>query len=238
MTSKSFEYCVCPNFLYKDGKCAVCGNWIDDPKEYSKSKRNKFEVRSIVDGDCECLAPAIDLDGVCKSCLRKVALIEPAVFFREAREVSSPKEIKEKDIGVSHQLKGWMERKVVIRFPILLGGLVVALVAFVFLFAGNFGGDSTGSSNSAGKNNSTGKSSNRNTPTSLSKTVVIPNFVGMSVDLLQKNRNKFPGIVIFIDGPSCNLSDLLSGTAIIVSQSKEPLAVRPSPVHVMVRTNC
>jgi len=98
--------------------------------------------------------------------------------------------------------------------------------------------NSTSSSSSAGKNSSTSKSSNRNTSSNSSKTVVVPNFVGMSVELLQKNRFKFPGITIFIAGSSCKISDVLSGTAIIVSQSVEPLAVRRSPAFVTVRTNC
>ena len=95
MTSYKFEYCVCPDFLYKNGKCAVCGNWIDDPKEYSKSKRNNFEIQSVVDGECDCLDPSINLDSICQKCLRKVVLIDPVVFFKESSgksdSVQSPK---------------------------------------------------------------------------------------------------------------------------------------------------
>jgi len=79
--------------LYKNGKCAVCGNWIDDPKEYSKNKRNKYEIQTVVDGECDCLDPSINLAGICQKCFRKVVSIDPVVFFKESSRNSDSVEL-------------------------------------------------------------------------------------------------------------------------------------------------
>lgn len=98
MSSRKDQFCICPDFLYQNGKCAKCGNWIDDPKEYSKSKRLKYEIQNIVGGECDCLSPSINLDGICQKCLRKVAMTEPVVFFKE------PKYVPDKTVVTSKSL--------------------------------------------------------------------------------------------------------------------------------------
>ena len=82
MRREKAEFCSCPDFIYKSGRCARCGNWIDDPKEYSKSKRNKFEFRHVAAGECNCVNSNYDLDRICQICFCKEKASEPKVFFK------------------------------------------------------------------------------------------------------------------------------------------------------------
>jgi hypothetical protein len=75
---------------------------------------------------------------------------------------------------------------------------------------------------------------NNSTPQS----VRIPNFLGMSVEWIQMNRNAYPGVKYMITGSSCAVSDVLSGAAVIDSQNPGPMQIRPYNTLVILGTNC
>ena len=79
----------------------------------------------------------------------------------------------------------------------------------------------------------------QNTKTQQSrKRFVIPNFVGLQVQYLRTHRNNFPGVQFFITGSSCAVSDLLSGDAQIIGQSRSPGTSGMGTGIVTLYTNC
>ena len=70
------------------------------------------------------------------------------------------------------------------------------------------------------------------------RSVRIPNFMGMPVQWIRMNPNAYPGIKYMITGSSCALSDVMSGAAVITSQSISPMQTRPYNALVILGTNC
>jgi hypothetical protein len=89
MAQDEIDFCSCPDFLYENGKCFSCGKWIDDPKEFAKSQRRSENFQALHDGECDCIIPSMNLNGVCEKCFRKVALDDPRKFFKSNSEEPS-----------------------------------------------------------------------------------------------------------------------------------------------------
>lgn len=70
------NFCKCSDFLYSNGKCASCGGWIDDPKEYAKNRLKVSDKESIDYGYCECEEPELHFSGICQGCRKKLRFEE------------------------------------------------------------------------------------------------------------------------------------------------------------------
>lgn len=98
------EFCFCPDFQYESGKCANCGKWIDNPKEFAKSQKRAESFQLLREGECNCGIPLMNLNGVCEKCFRKVSLEDPVKFSKAVSEVvTAAKNDLEKVADTLHQ---------------------------------------------------------------------------------------------------------------------------------------
>lgn len=80
------EYCLCPEPQYQEGICQSCKKWIDDPKEFRKSKE------FIRPGKCICKNPVPNYSGLCQRCHRLMTFEENVIKAEESEreEIAAP----------------------------------------------------------------------------------------------------------------------------------------------------